>query len=195
MLTSSRITKAARKRGVNATKKVERIRINALRKHKVQGQSLAEIEKRNADRPLTEKQRLFVRFWAQGETPRTASTLAGFKSPTNYWQLTKDPAIIAIYWEEKRLYEEASQMTRKRVMDMLQESYDCAKMVNEPASMVAAAREIGKMCGYYEPEKHLHVHTTAQAMERLASLPDEELLKLIESPDVMEGEATEVPPS
>ena len=42
-------------------------------------------------------------------------------------------------------------MTRKKVMDMLLESYDMAKLMAEPASMVSAAREIEKMCGYYAP--------------------------------------------
>ena len=184
-----RITKSARKRGINATKKMEKIRIAALRKHKVNTQTLANIEKLNADRPLTDKQLQFVRLWASGETPRTAAVLAGYsESSSNMaWKLTHDPAILKLYHVEKKLYEEAAGHTRKRVMDMLQEAYDCAKLMSEPASMVAAAREIGKMAGHYEPEKHVHLHLGGKVAERMASMSDNELLEIMEREDALEG--------
>ena len=68
-------------------------------------------------------------------------------------------------------------------MDMLLESYDMAKLSAEPASMVSAAREIGRLCGYYEPRK-VQLDVTVQgsiAMGRLNALSDAELLRLIES--------------
>lgn len=177
------------KRGKNAIKKVEKIRIAALRKHGVEGNSIKQIEQNQVDRPLTEKQLLFVRLWAQGETPRTASVLAGYsESSSNIaWKLTRDPAILKLYNAEKKLYEEAGKMTKKRVMDMLEEAYDCAKLVNEPSSMVAAAREIGKMCGYYEPEKHIHIHAGAKLVEKMQTLSDEELLEVMEKEGALEG--------
>lgn len=187
-----------KKHGMNATKKMERIRVAALRKHSPpSNNTLAQIEKLNANRPLTDKQRLFVRAWASGETPRTACAIAGFsENSTNMsWKLSRDPAIIKLYKIEKGLYEQANQMTRKRVMDMLQESYDCAKMVNEPASMVAAAREIGKMCGYYEPETRININVNGNKMlDRLQNLSDSDLIKLIEAPDdAIPGESVRVP--
>lgn len=183
------------KRGKNAVKKVQKIRVAALRKHKPDGQALATIEKKLPDRPLTEKQLLFVRLWASGETPRTASVQAGYSegSAAMSWKLTRDPAILALYHAEKKLYEEAMGHTRVRVLSMLQESYDAAKMVSEPATMVAAAREIGKMCGHYEPEKHLHMHVGGKMMQQLTSMTDDELEKLIaESPDALDGEFTRI---
>ena len=96
--------------------------------------------------------------------------------------MAKMPNILALYNEEKRLYEEASQMTRKRVMDMLVDAYDMAKLMSEPASMVSAAREVGKMCGYYEPVKtQVNVTVNGQvSIDRMNRLSDDELLKIIE---------------
>lgn len=190
-----RDTLSKTKRGKNAIKEVQQIRTAALRAHSVSAQSIAEIEKLNADRQLTEKQLLFTRLWAQGETPRTAAVLAGYSENSSNlsWKLTRDPAILKLYHEEKKLYEEAGQMTRKRVMDMLQEAYDCAKLVNEPSSMVAAAREIGKMCGYYEPEVKIIRHEGAKLIDQLNNLSDAELEKLLEERgDTIIGEAVRV---
>jgi len=177
------------KRGRSATKKIEKIRVTALRKHGVNGQTLKDIEKKNADRAMTEKQRKFAMYWAQGETPRTAAIMAGYSetSSTIGWVLSHDPAVLKLYNAEKILYQQAMQHTRERVMAMLQEAYDAAKMITEPATMVAAAREIGKMCGFYEPEKHLHIHAGGKMLDRLNTLSDAELLKLIETP--IEGES------
>lgn len=183
------------KRGKNAAEKVRKIRIAALRANNVASQTLKQIEKKNADRPLTDKQRMFVRYWAGGETPRTAALMAGY-SPTSEigWTLSNDPAILKIYREEKRLYEEANGHTKKRVMSMLQEAYDHAKLVSEPATMVAAARELGKMAGHYEPEKlSINVNVGGKLFDRLASLSDEQLLKIMEEKgDVIMGEATRI---
>lgn len=178
----TRDTLAKSKRGKNAIKAVQKIRVAALRAHSVNSTTIAAIEKYDADRPLTDKQLLFTRLWAQGETPRTAVVLAGYSENSSElgWRLTKDPAILKLYHAEKKLYEEASQMTRKRVMDMLNEAYECAKMVSEPSSMVAAAREIGKMCGYYEPEVKIVKHVGVPLIDQLNTLSDAELEKLLE---------------
>jgi phage terminase small subunit len=177
------------KRGKNAIKKVEKIRIAALRKHAVDANTIKTIEAKNADRSLTEKQLMFVRLWAQGETPRTAAVLAGYSETSSNiaWKLTRDPAILKLYQAEKKEYEEAGKMTKKRVMDMFQEAYDHAKLISEPATMVAATREIAKMCGYYEPEKHLHIHANGRVIEQMNTMSDEELLEVMEKEGALEG--------
>ena len=135
------------------------------------------------DKPLTTQQRLFVQHWAKGETIPNAMARAGYNDQPSYgYRMAKMPNILALYNEEKRLYEEASQMTRKRVMDMLVDAYDMAKLMSEPASMVSAAREVGKMCGYYEPVKtQVNVTVNGQvSIDRMSRLSDDELLKIIE---------------
>lgn len=185
-----RDTLSTTKRGKNAIAKVQKIRIKALRATKVNGQTLKAIESQNADRPLTEKQRMFVRYWAQGETPRTACIMAGFSegSAGMGWKLAHDPAILKIYLAEKKEYEAAKGHTKVRVMEMLQEAYDCAKLICEPSTMVAAARELGKMAGHYEPERHLHIHAGGKLLDQMNSMTDDELLKVIEQdPKTIDG--------
>lgn len=134
------------------------------------------------DKPLTDKQKLFTKFWAQGESIASACAKAGFANSVMGYQLTKYPNVLALYNAEKAKYEEAGQMTRKKVMDMLLESYDVAKMMSEPSSMVAAAREVGKMCGYYAPvESRVRIDVTGNVThQRLSGMTDAELLEIIE---------------
>lgn len=134
------------------------------------------------DKPLTEKQRLFVQNWATGESVLSASNRAGYADGgTMAYRLVKMPNVLKLYHEEKAKYETVADMSRKKVMDMLVESYGMAKLMAEPASMVSAAREIGKMCGYYAPvETRIKVDVSGNiVLDRMNKLSDAELLKLI----------------
>ena len=135
----------------------------------------------NPNKPLTVQQKMFVKFWAEGESITSASVRAGYSDGATFaYRLVKMPNVIALYNEEKRLYAEASQMTRKKVMDMLIEAYDTAKLLSEPASMVSAAREIGKMCGMYNEVKKVEVSVTGDIMmNKMNQLSDEDLVRLI----------------
>ena len=133
-------------------------------------------------KPLTDKQRKFVELWAQGESITSASVRAGYNDGASIaYRMVKMPNVLKLYHEEKAKYEAAGDMTRKKVMDMLLESYDMAKLMAEPASMVSAAREVGKMCGYYAPaETRMKIDVSGNVMlDRLNNLSDAELLKLI----------------
>jgi phage terminase small subunit len=137
------------------------------------------------NKPLTEKQKLFAKNIASGDSVPNAMARAGY-STADYSlgsRMMVMPNIKAVIDAERKAFEEANQMTRKKVMEMLQESYDMAKLAAEPATMVSAAREIGKMCGYYEPRK-VQVDVNLQgsiAMGRMNALSDADLLKIIES--------------
>jgi phage terminase small subunit len=130
----------------------------------------------------SEKARNFVKHWASGESIRNAAYKAGYGLDAAYaYKLVRHPTVLRMYNEEKVKYEQAAQMTRKKVMDGLLEAVEMAKLMAEPASMIAGWREIGKMCGYYEPvKKTIDVNVTGNVvMERLNRLSDAELLKLI----------------
>ncbi len=136
------------------------------------------------NKPLTEMQRHFVREWAKGETLRTACARAGYNPGDSIaYRMAKMPNILKMYREEKAKYEQAAQMSRKKVMDMHLEAFEMAKLMSEPASMVSAAREIGRMCGYYEPVKHVfeHNHTGEVTLRQLSGMSDAELMKLMQS--------------
>jgi phage terminase small subunit len=92
-------------------------------------------------------------------------------------------------------YAQASQMTRKKVMDGLLEAINIAKIQADAGVMVAGWREIGKMCGYYAPEvKKIELSvTTRRVVDQLEVLSDDDLLKIVdENAQIIEGEAAEV---
>lgn len=183
------MTTPAPKSTMRRAKSSEASRGAAVRVH-TNTSTMAAAASVDPDKPLTNQQRLFAQYWAEGDSVLNAMARAGYSSTQHSYgyRMQKMPNIRAVYLAEKARYEEASQMSRKKVMDMLMEAYDAAKMTSEPASMVSAAREIGRMCGYYEPIKTtLEISVNGSiSVDRLNRLSDEELLKIIEqgTPDV-----------
>lgn len=134
------------------------------------------------DKPLTEKQKAFAVARARGESIPNAMALAGYNEQPSYgYRLDKMPNVRALMQQEQALYAEAAQMSRKKVIDMHLEAYDAAKMLSEPATMVAAAREIGKICGLYEPQKvQIDISGSVQhEIHRFEAMSDAELLEVL----------------
>lgn len=155
----------------------------AVRKYK-DTSNFANAELIDPDKPLTEKQMLFVKNWAAGDSITAASSRAGYNDGASMaYRMVKMPNILRVYEAEKLKYEEASQMTRKRVMDGLLEGIELAKLMAEPASVIGGWREIGKMCGYYEPVKRrVEVSVNGNVvLERMNQMSDADLLRLVTS--------------
>lgn len=134
------------------------------------------------NKPLTEKQKLFVRFWAAGETIPAASARAGYSDGATFaYRLVRMPNVLKMYEEEKQLYREAGQITKKKVIDMFLEAYDMAKLEADPHAMVSSARELGKICGFYEPvKKKLEISVNGELkLREMSAMSDEELAKLV----------------
>lgn len=135
------------------------------------------------NKPLTEKAKLFVKYWAQGESITSASARAGYGDGATYaYRLARYPQAIALYNQEKALYEAAAQMTRKKVMDGLLDGIEMAKLAGEPASVITGWKTIGQMCGYFEPRKvQVDVNVTGNVtMREMNKLSDAELLRVIQ---------------
>lgn len=138
----------------------------------------------DVNKPLTDMQKLFVKYWAEGDSIHSASLRAGYSDNATFaYRMVRMPNILALKAEHEAKYQEAAQMTRKKVMDMHMEAFEMAKLMSEPATMVSAAREVGKMCGYYAPvEVRMKVGADGSAVvDRLNNLSDAELLKIITS--------------
>lgn len=134
------------------------------------------------DKPLTEKQKLYAVARARGESVPNAMAVAGYNEQVSYgYRLDKMPNVQRLIQKEQALYAEAAQMDRKKVIDMQLEAYEMAKTMAEPATMVAAAREIGKICGLYEPKKvELTVNGSIQhEIHRFEAMSDAELLEVL----------------
>lgn len=140
-------------------------------------------QKLRADQ-LTPKQKAFIKFVASGESGTNAALKAGVSvnsAQTLAVRWRKHPIVQQMIADEQKKYAITCQMTKEKVMDMHMEAYNMSKLMSEPATMVSAAREIGKLCGYYEPMKYqVDINVSGQvALERLNTLSDAELLKLI----------------
>ena len=134
------------------------------------------------DKPLTEKQKLFVKFWAEGDSITAASVRAGYNDGASIaYRMVKMPNVLKLKAQYEAKYEEESQMSRKKVMDGFMEAIEMAKLMAEPASMISGWREIGKMCGYFAPVEHkVKVDVTGNIiLDRMNSMTDAELLKVI----------------
>lgn len=148
---------------------------------------------RNPNKPLTEQQRLFVRFFVHEKMNQSAAArAAGYASPSDRAiALLKLPQIQKAIAEERAEYRVASGMSRQKVIDGMQEAIDMARELQEPMTMISGWREIGRICGLYEPTKaQLSVSVSGNVMlSRLQTMSDEELLQLTnEQHDPLEGE-------
>lgn len=137
----------------------------------------------SVDKPLTNQQRIFAIAYAQGESVTSAMARANYSNSTPYgFRMLQMPNIKALVAEERAKFEEEAGLTRRKVQDMLIEAYDVAKLMSEPSSMVAAARELGRMAGYYEAKKttvDINVRTGGM-LQNLSTASDEVLIAMIE---------------
>ena len=134
------------------------------------------------DKPLTDKQKAYAIARARGESVPNAMAQAGYNEQISWgYRLDKMPNVQALIRQEQALYAEAAQIDRKKVIDMHLEAFELARMVAEPSSMVAAAREIGKICGLYEPKKvEINVNGRVQhEIHRFEAMSDAELLEVL----------------
>jgi phage terminase small subunit len=128
----------------------------------------------------TEKQLRFIQEWAAGNSIRNAAVRAGYTDGgASAYAMSRHPDVLAIYYREVKKREEASMMSMEKFMTMLTDAYDMAKMQAEPLAMVAAAREIGKACGYFAPREHKIEIKTNEEIVKIERKTDAELVELI----------------
>lgn len=141
-------------------------------------------------RDATPREAEFVRCMSMGMSPKAAAKHAGYSSPTIEGpKIAAQPNIAAAVREQQAKWEEANKITKRMVFDGFMEAAQMAKLQSDPIVMVAAYREIGRMAGYYEPQKReLTVSVTGSlVVQRIQQLSDDQLLKLVEG-EVIEGE-------
>jgi hypothetical protein len=130
---------------------------------------------------LTPEERRFVLLVVRQRVPiRTALRETGVKKLTD--------KLIAACEHEQKMLAKSSGISRKRVLEGFLEAIELAKIQADPSAMIAGWREIGRMCGYYEPEKkEISLSVDASNLyNRLRELPDEVLLRIVEESDVQE---------
>lgn len=145
------------------------------------------------DKPLTEKQKAFALARARGESVPNAMAIAQYNEQPSYgYRLEKMPNVQALIRQEQALYAEAAQISRKDVIDMHMEAFEMAKLMSEPASMVSAAREIGKICGHYETKINVvHSGNVQHEIHRFETMSDEELIAVLAAQAQSQPQITE----
>jgi len=125
---------------------------------------------------LTVKELKFADAVLRGMAERQAAKLAGLKEASVGGHVHEYIAA-----EKHRLARE-QMVSRHDVIEGLKEGIEMGRLVSDPGAMIAGWREIGKMLGYYEPERR-QVDVAVRGsltMDQMRELPDHELLKIIE---------------
>lgn len=143
---------------------------------------------------LTDKQTAYVESRLDGKSQRQSAKEAGYTSDAMAIEAERSQKVRQALSIARSELSTATQIKRADVLEMLMEAYDMAKIMSESSSMTAAAREIGRMLGFYEPETIKLELTPSQAnmQHRLRSLSDEELLRIASgTAQIVEGEVLE----
>ena len=133
---------------------------------------------------MTPKQRLYVQARTMGSPPVVAAKIAGFKkTDLAAMELEADDMIRQALDMAVRVRARERQITREVVLDWMMDALRNAATSTE---QLAAAREIGKMLGFYEPAK-VQINTTIEVRKQeLMTKSDDELLAM--AGDTIEGQ-------
>lgn len=127
---------------------------------------------------MTDMQRQWFLGLANGLNPNQAAKAAGAKNPTIFVRsCMENPAICqALEQLNEKLINEIN-ITRKEVIEGFRHAIDCAETASE---QIAGWKEIGRMLGFYEPEKHEHIVRPESATEReLREMTDAQLAQML----------------
>jgi len=134
------------------------------------------------DAGFSAQQEQFLLYYSKGMSPAAAATAAGYKNPETGTQLLRDERIqIALRLLREKVHQEI-RISRDMLNGMLLDSHSRAATVTEE---IMAVRELGKMNGLYESDKHRgttvnvnvggnHVHNHKE----LERMDDKQLLEL-----------------
>lgn len=154
----------------------------------------AELEE-NADRPLNERERLYVQGRAQGMGHVAAQRMAGYSATSSKAEsiFLSRPAIRAALEVEQAKYRDQCKFKRDDVLNGLSEAIEQAKIQADPMGQIAGWREIAKICGFYAPEtKKIELGGSAQRLlAKFEQLSDQELMEIAQG-EVIEAEFTDV---
>ncbi|MDY7546746.1 terminase small subunit [Glaciimonas sp. CA11.2] len=135
---------------------------------------------------LTTKHQHFVDEYCIDRNASRAARAAGYSAVsakvTASRLLTNANVRAAVAIREMEA-EQALDMTRGSVLMALQEAFGLARQQRNPNAMIAACREIGRICGFYAPERAI-VMLTPSARKDVAgfeAMTDVELMQVITS--------------
>jgi phage terminase small subunit len=134
---------------------------------------------------MTPRQSQFVAEYTLTRNATQAAVAAGY-SPRTARQtgsdLLSNPYIRALVAQHEAEAAKRLAVTRERVLAALGEAIDVAREQRNPAAMIAAWREIARMCGFYASDRVVRVDINIAAKRRVDKLEtrsDAELLEMV----------------
>lgn len=133
---------------------------------------------------LTAKQARFVDAYLVDCNGTQAAIAAGYSQVSarvGAHRLLTKPAVRAAIAARQGVDSQRLQLGRQEALEGLLQAVQQARALGDPMAMIAGWREIGRMMGFYAPERRqVEVSAAAEGeMGRLERLSDDELLKLM----------------
>lgn len=125
---------------------------------------------------LSARQQRFVAEYATCANASEAARRAGYSAngaKVTACRLLTNPNLQAAIAEEKQRQAQKIGIERDDVIAAMNRAFMIAVEQQNPAAMVAAAREIGRLCGFYAPESILQ----AESSPPVRFMPQPELLR------------------
>jgi len=144
---------------------------------------------------VNDRQDKYVKNRARGMSREASAILAGYPAGQEAGkQVEEQPSVAAELARIRLEMANGAGVTKETIIQMLQEAGILAKMQGDASGLVAAARELGKMLGFYAPEvKKTLVGVDKNTLKAaLAEMSDDELYK-IASAKPIEGESKRLP--
>lgn len=135
---------------------------------------------------LTTRQARFVEEYLVDGNGTQAAIRAGYSASGAYTEasrLLRNAEIANAIKTRQEADSERLRVSRERVVAMLLAAYDQARVQAEPAAMVSAARELGRLMGFYAPtQSRVELDLAAAGYRgRFETMTDAELLYVIQS--------------
>lgn len=148
---------------------------------------------------LSARERKFVESVSLGNTYTQAARDAGLElANIHYNALLRREDVREAINQQRLVNQRQLDIKREDVLQGLGEALEVAKLKEDPTAMIAAWREIGKICGFYETRVKIDVrHESEDALIKVIDQLDESQLvelanKELESIGYDDGEGEEV---
>lgn len=134
---------------------------------------------------LTAKQQRFVAEYLVDGNGARAAVAAGYgragAKVTAHRLTHANPAVQAEIQARQALDSQRLQIERQDVIQGLLEAVQLAKLQGNPAAVISGWREIGRMLGFFEPQRHQVEVSAAAGLEqgRFEQMTDAELMALM----------------
>lgn len=141
--------------------------------------------------PMNKRQKAYVQNRARGMSRERSAILAGYPAGQEAGkQVESMPTVQEELAKIRAQMADAAGVSKEDIVQMLMDAAALAKLQADPTALVGAARELGKMLGFYAPE----VKKTISSIDKndlrkaLRDMQEDELYRLAYG-QVIEGEA------